>query len=150
MLVVIFNCLEHLVDVGKDLFPSHAGFRRADEDWREFFPKLQYLFLVMLESRSKLACAALVRLRENDGERNAALAELDQEIHVDFSDFVSGVDQYEKQDHFLREVDVVADYLLQFLLACGGDFCVAITGQIDKISFTVDEKMVDKTRLAGL
>ena len=110
----------------------------------------QNLLLHLVYLRCKCIRTILVTFREDNGKRNLTLTEFDKEVHVDLAYVVSGIYQNEEHDHLFRKVDVVSDYLFQFLLARCGHFCITVAGKVDKIPLSVDEEVIYESGLAWL
>ena len=92
----------------------------------------------------ELVARELVRLGEDDAERNAVFAQQPDEPQIDRLRFEPRVDQHEEEVHLLRPEHVVGDEFREFAPFALRDAGVAVARQVDQIPAVVDQEMVDE------
>ena len=137
------------VDEGEDLFAPGAFLRRGDEHRRQLLPLFGERRAEALHALLLLGLRELVGLGEDDGERDAVLAQHLDEAQVDLLGFEPDVRQHEQEVHLLALENVVGDEFRELSALRLRRAGVAVAGQIDEIPGVVDAEMVHQTGFAG-
>ena len=101
-----------------------------------------------LSIHASLDRTQLVGLGKDDAERNAALAQPVNKLAVYLLLVVAHIDEHEDVSQLLALQNITAYHLFQLFLYGLRALCETIARKVNQIPFVVDDKVVDKQRLA--
>lgn len=142
-------CVEAVADPLEQLLAPGPLFGRGHHHRRQLLPLLRKGLREAGDAAAGLRSGELVGLGEDDSERDAVFAQHLDEAQVDLLRFEPDVDQHEQEVQLLAAEHVVGDDLGELVAPALRRAGVAVARQVDQIPPTVDQKVVDKPRLAG-